>query len=147
MKCPFCGNKSDKVVDSREKSDGIEIRRRRECLNCNSRFTTYEYIADTPIMVLKRDNKPEPFNRDKLKRGIDLAVVKRPIDAKTVDDILNEIEDKCKNSGLSEITSLYIGELIMNRLRDLDEIAYIRFASVYRRFKDLGEFRRELEKL
>lgn len=146
MKCPFCGHLDDKVVDSRSRRNGMAIKRRRECLECKSRFTTYEYIEEMPVMVRKKDGRTEQFDRNKLKRGILLSLVKRQISLETIEAVVREIEEKIFRIGKHDIDSREIGDLLMARLRELDEVAYIRFASVYRRFEDLGEFRRELEK-
>lgn len=146
MKCPFCNHLEDKVVDSRSKRGGQAIRRRRECLECGARYTTYEYIEENPLMVRKLDGRTEPFDRAKLKRGIMLAVVKRQISSQMVDDLVAEVEERCHERG-QDIATEEIGSIIMEKLRNLDEVAYIRFASVYRRFQDLGAFRRELENI
>ncbi len=147
MKCPYCEHLEDKVVDSRSKRGGLATRRRRECLGCGARFTTYEYIEESPLMLTKSDGRTEPYDRSKLKRGISLAVVKRSISTENVEKLINEIEESCHELGQQEIASSELGAMVMNRLKDLDEVAYIRFASVYRQFKDIGEFREELDKL
>ncbi|MFN3820740.1 MAG: transcriptional regulator NrdR [bacterium] len=147
MHCPYCGHPEGKVLDTRTLREGSAIRRRRECLGCGRRYTTYEYVEISPLMVIKRDGRREPFSREKLKRGIVFAVAERPIPGDKVEDIVGEIEELCVEKGNSEISSQEIGEMVMDKLRALDEIAYIRFASVYRRFQDLGEFRRELEQI
>jgi len=147
MKCPFCGHEEDKVVDSRSAQDGRAVRRRRECLKCNERFTTYEYIENVILTVLKSDNRREPFDRHKLLHGITLACNKRPISEKKIEAIVNEIEARLQERSKSEVTSKYVGELVMEQLRDIDEIAYVRFASVYRKFQDKTEFIEELKKL
>ena len=146
MKCPFCDHPEDKVLDSRMIKDGAAIRRRRECLECARRFTTYEYI-EIPLMVLKHDARREQFDRGKLKRGIVTALAKRPVSAEAIDRLVAEVEEHCNESGKQEISSSEIGRIVMEKLRLLDEVAYIRFASVYRRFHDVGEFRRELEQM
>ncbi len=146
MKCPYCGNDEVKVVDSRSKQNGMAIRRRRQCDGCGRRFTTYEYVEEDRVRVRKRDGRTEDFDRAKLKRGLRLALVKRPFDEETIESLTSEIEDACAALGQPVVDSERIGELVMDRLRVLDEVAYIRFASVYRRFQDLGAFRRELEK-
>jgi len=146
MNCPYCGHPDDKVVDSRTIRDGTSIRRRRECLGCERRFTTYEYVEIT-LYVSKEDGRREPFNRDKLRRGVELALTKRPVPVEAIDKLVAEVEDECLRLGEQEIPAKRIGRMVMARLRRLDQVAYIRFASVYRRFKDVGEFRRELEKM
>jgi len=147
MKCPYCAHLEDKVVDSRSKRGGLATRRRRECLDCGERFTTYEYIEESPLMLTKSDGRIEPYDRSKLKRGISLAVVKRSISTENVVKMINEIEEKCHELGKQEISSADLGAMVMARLKELDEVAYIRFASVYRQFKDIGEFRKELDSL
>ncbi|MBT3232002.1 MAG: transcriptional repressor NrdR [Calditrichaeota bacterium] len=147
MKCPFCGHLEDKVVDSRSKQNGLAIRRRRECLGCNERFTTYEYIERAPLMVKKGDRRTEEFDREKLKSGIMLATVKRNVSSEAIDNIINEVVEKCHELGKQDISTSEIGEMVMNKLRQLDEVAYIRFASVYREFQDLGAFKREIDKM
>ena len=146
MKCPYCGHLEDKVVDSRAKREGAAIRRRRECMNCKRRYTTYEYV-ETPLTVIKRDGSRDTFDRGRLKKGIELALTKRPIPAQTVEKLVSEVEEECQKLEQLEVDSSYIGELVMQKLRDIDEVAYIRFASVYRRFEDAGEFRKELDKM
>lgn len=146
MKCPFCGYSEDKVVDSRSIRESAATRRRRECLQCGRRFTTYEYI-ETPLTVRKKDGRREPFDRGKLKRGLEIALTKRPIAAERVDQIVAEIEEECQKLELPEIAGSAIGEIVMRKLRQIDEVAYIRFASVYRRFEDVGEFRKELDSM
>jgi len=147
MKCPSCNHLEDKVTDSREIKDGAGVRRRRECLACGHRFTTYEYVEAEALMVLKKDGRREPFDREKLRRGIRMACAKRPIPADTIVQIALEVEEKCHELGAREYPATMIGEIVMSRLRPLDEVAYIRFASVYRRFRDAGEFRKELENM
>ena len=147
MKCPFCNYLEDKVVDSRSKRGGMAIRRRRECLGCGSRFTTYEYVEETSLMVRKQDGRIEAFDRAKLKRGINLALVKRHVSAEQVETVVNEIEDICHEKDAQEVQTSFIGEIVMNKLRQLDDVAYIRFASVYRKFQDLGAFKRELDSI
>ncbi|HSQ41822.1 MAG TPA: transcriptional regulator NrdR [Fibrobacteraceae bacterium] len=138
MICPFCKHGEDKVVDSR--SSGSAIRRRRECLGCGRRFTTYEYVEMVPLTVIKRDDTREPFAREKLLSGILTACKKRPIPRQTIDDIVNDIENKLMNSDSQEVRYDQIGNLVMDSLRHLDPVAYVRFASVYREFKEVGEF-------
>ena len=145
MKCPSCGHDEDRVVDSRAIKDGSAVRRRRECLACSRRYTTYEYIEESPLLVVKRDGRREPFDRPKLMRSIKLAIAKRPVSSEAVAKAVSEIEDRCHEIGTQEILASQIGEFVMGKLRTLDEVAYIRFASVYRRFQDAGEFKRELE--
>jgi transcriptional repressor NrdR len=147
MKCPFCGQEKDRVVDSRPSQDGRSVRRRRECESCGKRFTTYEYIEDVPLTVIKNDGRREPFDRQKLQRGIELACKKRPISSKKIGSLVEEIEEELQNLSKTEITSKEIGEVVMNRLKDLDEVAYVRFASVYHKFKDINEFMNELKNL
>jgi transcriptional repressor NrdR len=146
MLCPYCRSDKLKVVDKRE-SDDKSIRRRRECLKCKKRFTTYERIEAVPLIVIKRDKRREPFDRDKLRTGIMKACWKRPISQEKIEKIVDEIETELRNADKTEIRSRDIGELVMNKLKDLDEVAYIRFASVYRRFKDIQSFERELKGL
>jgi transcriptional repressor NrdR len=147
MKCPFCGYEKDKVVDSRPSQDGRSIRRRRKCSSCGRRFTTYEYIEDVSLTIIKNDKRREPFDRQKLSRGIELACKKRPISAKKIESIVDEIEEELQNLSRKEITSQEAGELVMKKLKELDEVAYVRFASVYRKFKDMNEFFAELKAL
>ncbi len=147
MKCPGCGHLEDKVVDSRSSQDGNAIRRRRECLQCGHRFTTYESIAVDSIYVIKQDERRELFDRDKLLRGVRRATEKRPVSAAQVEDLVNRVQAHSVAIGQSEITSADIGDLIMQELRQLDEVAYVRFASVYRRFKDPAEFMDELSSM
>ena len=147
MKCPFCGSENDKVVDSRESKEGASIRRRRECLRCEKRFTTYERIDEIPYMVVKKDGRREKFERQKVLSGLLRACEKRPISMGRMEQIVNEVEQFVVDSPERERTATEIGELIMDRLKQLDKVAYIRFASVYRDFKDVDEFRSELEHL
>ncbi len=147
MKCPHCGHEEDKVVDSRPQKDGRAIRRRRECLKCTKRYTTYEYVEQGSITVLKSDNRREAFDRNKLTHGIKLACNKRPVTSYEVAAMVEEIEARLHAMGGSEIPSQKIGELVMARLREVDEIAYVRFASVYRKFADKAEFLEEMKKL
>jgi transcriptional repressor NrdR len=147
MKCPFCAQEKDKVVDSRPSHDGRSVRRRRECESCGKRFTTYEYIEDVPLTVIKSDGRREPFDRQKLQRGIELACKKRPISSKKIASIVEEIEEELQNLSKTEITSKAVGETVMKKLKDLDEVAYVRFASVYHKFKDINEFMTELKNL
>ena len=147
MKCPFCGHEEDKVVDSRSVQDGRAVRRRRECLGCNERFTTYEYIENVTMTVIKSDLRREPFDRQKIVSGIKLACNKRPVTPKKIEAIVDELEARLHELSKTEVTSQYVGELIMEKLREVDEVAYVRFASVYRKFQDKTEFFEELKKL
>ena len=147
MKCPHCGYQESKVVDSRHSEDGMSIRRRRECLSCQKRFTTYETVEILPIIVVKRDNSRQPFDRNKILNGMLRACEKRPVSMQALEDAVNEIESLVQNSLEREITTQYIGELVMERLKRLDEVAYVRFASVYRQFKDIHSFMQELNKI
>ena len=147
MKCPFCGFEESKVIDSRPTDEGQRIRRRRECLDCGKRFTTYEIIESLPIIVIKKDKSREAFNRDKLMTGLLRACEKRPVSIDTLDNMIDEIETVLQNSLDREVSSEKIGELVMEKLKAIDEVAYVRFASVYRQFKDINTFMRELNKL
>lgn len=147
MRCPYCQYTESKVIDSRPTEEGEKIRRRRECLNCGKRFTTYEVVETTPLMVQKKDNSIEPFDREKLFNGIVRACEKRPVSMRDLEELVDRIESKLKNALLYEVPSPKIGELAMEELRELDEVAYVRFASVYRQFKDISTFMAELSKL
>jgi transcriptional repressor NrdR len=147
MKCPHCGFQESKVVDSRHSEDGTSIRRRRECLNCQKRFTTYETVESLPIIVVKRDNSRQAFDRNKIMNGMLRACEKRPVSMQELEQAVNEIESLVQNSLEREITTEYIGEQVMERLKALDEVAYVRFASVYRQFKDIHSFMQELNKI
>ena len=147
MKCPFCGYEEDRVIDTRQIDDGTTIRRRRECLKCLRRFTTYEKIETIPVMVIKKDKSRQPFNRDKILTGLMRACEKRPVSVSDLENIVNEIESYIYNSTQKEITSREIGEMVMAKLKELDEVAYVRFASVYKQFKDIDTFMEELKKL
>lgn len=147
MKCPFCGFEESKVIDSRPTDEGERIRRRRECLECNKRFTTYEIIESLPIIVIKKDKSREAFSRDKLLNGLMRACEKRPVSIDTLDKLISDIEMKIQNSLDREVSSDKIGELVMEKLKDVDEVAYVRFASVYRQFKDINTFMDELNTL
>ena len=147
MRCLYCGNLESKVVDSRSTDDGTAIRRRRECLNCGRRFTTYEKIESVPIIVVKKDGSRQPYDREKLQRGIMYACASRPVSIDMVDHMLDEIETTVHNSLEREVSSVKIGEMVMDRLRKIDEVSYVRFASVYKQFKDIDTFKAELEKL
>lgn len=147
MKCPYCGYQESKVVDSRHSEDGTSIRRRRECLSCQKRFTTYETVESLPIVVVKKDNSREPFDRAKILRGMVRACEKRPVAMAELESAVAEIEQIVQNSLEREIPTSRIGELVMERLKPLDEVAYVRFASVYRQFKDINSFMHELNKI
>lgn len=147
MKCPYCGFEESKVIDSRPTDEGEKIRRRRECLNCTKRFTTYEQIESLPIMVIKKDKTRETFNRDKLLTGMLRACEKRPVSIDQMENMIDEIETTIQNTLDREVTSEKIGELVMDKLKAVDEVAYVRFASVYRQFKDINTFMSELNKL
>lgn len=147
MKCPFCSYEESKVIDSRPTTDGDRIRRRRECLKCSKRFTTYEIVETMPIIVIKKDNTREVFSREKLMTGLLRACQKRPVSVDAIESLIDEIESELRNSLDREVKSEYIGELVMNKLKSLDEVAYVRFASVYRQFKDINTFLEELNKL
>ena len=147
MKCPYCGYQESKVVDSRHSDDGGSIRRRRECLSCQKRFTTYETVESLPIVVVKKDNSREPFDRNKILRGMVRACEKRPVSMAELEKAVTEIEQIVQNSLEREVNTEKIGELVMERLKPLDEVAYVRFASVYRQFKDINSFMHELNKI
>jgi transcriptional repressor NrdR len=147
MKCPFCANAENKVIDSRISKDGKAIRRRRECLGCARRFTTYEYVEDILPMVVKKDGRREQFDRQKILNGVKKACEKRPISMEAIDKIVENVEQACQEIQAEEITSTVVGEKVMNELRALDGVAYVRFASVYRQFRDVGEFMSELKDL
>ncbi|MCX8093607.1 MAG: transcriptional regulator NrdR [Candidatus Goldbacteria bacterium] len=146
MKCPFCGYKKDKVVDSRESRDGEAIRRRRECLKCYRRFTTYEQIEHTLPLVIKKDGRREQFDRNKILAGLSKACEKRPISVNKLYEFVDDIEKQLYSRMEKEVSSSVIGEMIMEKLAQLDEVAYVRFASVYRQFKDINAFTKELQK-
>jgi len=147
MRCPFCNENSDRVVDSRESRNGHTIRRRRECLDCGRRYTSYERIEDIPFMVVKRDGSRTEFDRKKLLIGLYKACEKRPVPAKSIDRIVDEVEQQVHEREEREISTQEIGQFIMNHLKDLDQVAYVRFASVYRRFEDIDAFMTELKSL
>lgn len=147
MKCPFCDYSDSKVIDSRPTEEGGAIRRRRECISCGNRFTTYEKIETIPLVVVKNDSSREPFDRHKLLTGIMHACVKRPVPIAKIENIVNNIEATLSNSLKREVSSTEIGEMVMEYLKEVDEIAYVRFASVYRKFQDVDMFRSELTKL
>ena len=146
MKCPFCGDQESKVVDSRRSEDGQSIRRRRECLNCQRRFTTYEIVESLPIIVVKRDGTRQNFDRNKILNSMIRAFDKRKVNISDLDRITTEIEQTIQNTLEREITTDKLGEMVMERIKPLDEVAYIRFASVYRRFQDVGSFVREVSR-
>ncbi|MBR6407244.1 MAG: transcriptional regulator NrdR [Clostridia bacterium] len=147
MKCPFCSFRESKVIDSRPTDEDTKIRRRRECLNCQKRFTTYEMVESVPIIIVKKDKSRELFDRQKLLNGMLRACEKRPVPLEKLESAVDAIEAQLQNSLEGEITSMQIGELVMEQLRTLDEVAYVRFASVYRQFKDINTFMDELNKL
>jgi transcriptional repressor NrdR len=147
MRCPFCGFLESKVIDSRESKKGISIRRRRECLSCKRRFTTYEKIEEIPYMVVKKDGTRQPFDSQKLLRGMMKSCEKRPIQISQLEEIVEEIESLLQERPDKELGVAEIGQLVMDRLKELDKVAYVRFASVYREFADVAEFRQELEDL
>ena len=147
MKCPFCSHIEDKVVDSREAKEGDAIRRRRECLKCRRRFTTYEHIEDVLPFVVKKDGRREVFDRNKILGGLKKACEKRPVAMDVLEEIVSRIEKKAQESGEKEIPSSMIGSEVMRELQNLDEVAYVRFASVYREFKDIKEFEKELKNI
>ncbi len=147
MKCPFCGYLDSKVVDSRPAEDGTSIRRRRECLECHKRFTTFEIMESLPVVVIKRDGSRQSFDRSKLLNGMIRACEKRPVTFSTLEKIAEEIEQTLQNDMDREVPSTRIGEMVMDRLKGIDEVAYVRFASVYRQFKDISTFMAELSKL
>ena len=147
MRCPYCECDESKVVDSRPIESGQAIRRRRECMKCNKRFTTYENIEEIPLIIIKKDGNRQVYNRSKLLNGIIRACEKRPVSIEEMEQIVDDIEKTLYNSMEKEITTDYIGELVMERLKYIDEVAYVRFASVYRQFKDLNTFMEELKKL
>lgn len=149
MRCPYCGSFDDKVLESRTMAGGESIRRRRECLSCSYRFTSYEHIEEKPFMVVKRDSRRQPFDRHKLEKGVERALEKRPISTATKENIVNEIEDHAimKGKATREITTNELGELVLEKLYEVDKVAYIRFASVYKHFESLEEFIQEVNKL
>lgn len=147
MRCPFCGFEEDKVIDSRPTDEGSAIRRRRECSKCQKRFTTYEKVESVPLIVVKKDGTRQAFDRDKLLNGLLRAVEKRPVPVHDLEMLVDEIESQIHNTLRREITSREIGEMVMSRLKNMDEVAYVRFASVYRQFKDINTFMEELRKL
>lgn len=147
MKCPFCDYYETKVVDSRPTDEGQAIRRRRECIKCSKRFTTYEKVEEIPLIIIKKDKSRESYDRNKILNGILKACEKRPVPLSVIEETVDEIEKTLYNSMEKEVTSQHIGEMIMNKLKNIDEVAYVRFASVYRQFKDINTFMEELKKL
>lgn len=147
MRCPYCGHEESKVIDSRPTDEGERIRRRRECLKCSKRFTTYEVIETVPIVVIKKDKSRETFDRNKLMNGLLRACEKRPVSIDTLEHIVDEIENMLQNSLDREIPSSLIGKYAMEKLKDVDDVAYVRFASVYRQFKDINTFMDELNRI
>ena len=147
MKCPYCGDSSDKVVDSRESRDSLSIRRRRECQECGRRFTTQERIEEMLPMIVKKDGRREPYRREKVVAGIQRACEKRPVSVEDIEAIADELERALIELGEKEVPSSTVGEILIDKLRDTDDVAYVRFASVYRSFKDVDEFMRELQEV
>ncbi len=147
MRCPFCSYSESKVIDSRPAEEGSTIRRRRECLSCGKRFTTYEIMERLPLLVVKKDGRRQSFDRVKLLNGMVRACEKRPVPMAALETIVDDIEQDLQNSLEREVSSVKIGEMVMDKLKDLDEVAYVRFASVYRQFKDINTFMDELNKL
>ena len=147
MKCPFCGNLESKVVDSRPSDEGASIRRRRECLECHKRFTTYETMESLPLVVIKKDGSRQPFDRDKLLGSMLKDCEKRSVPLADLERMAGEIEQALQNDMEREVSSSVIGDLVMEKLKEVDEVAYVRFASVYRQFKDIGTFKEELDRL
>lgn len=145
MRCPFCKVDNDRVVDSRSSSEGAVVRRRRECLACGKRFTTYERIEETPLRVIKKDGSRAPFDREKIRHGIQRACEKRPVSAAQIEQVVQDIEDEVTKRFDREVPTRVIGELIMERLKSIDTVAYVRFASVYREFKDTADFLAAIE--
>ena len=147
MKCPYCDHNGTKVLDSRPANENKSIRRRRECEKCQRRFTTFEMVEETPLMVIKKDGSREEFNREKMLRGLIRACEKRPVSVDQLERIVNDVEQELRNTAATEVESRQIGELVMEQLYPVDEVAYVRFASVYRQFKDINMFMRELNAL
>lgn len=144
MKCPFCKNLDSRVVDSRVSGEGFTIRRRRECPKCQNRFTTYEQVAETKVTVIKKDHSREPFDREKIRIGVAVACYKRPVSPEQIDNLIAEVEADVLGRNEAEITSGEVGEIVMEHLRSLDQVAYVRFASVYREFQDASDFESEI---
>ena len=147
MKCPFCNYENTRVIDSRPAEDNSSIRRRRVCDGCNKRFTTYEKVEAIPLVIVKKDDNREAYDRSKIETGVLRACHKRPVNTDSIEDLVDEVEADILNRGEKEISSRVIGELVMNKLKDLDAVAYVRFASVYREFKDINTFMDELKKV
>lgn len=147
MKCPYCGDENTRVIDSRSAEDGDSIRRRRQCDKCGKRFTTYEKIETIPVFVIKKDNSREPYDRAKIEKGIMLSCRKRPVKIEKITRMIDDIENTILNQDSKEVPSSFIGELIMEHLRNLDQVAYVRFASVYREFQDVDTFMKELQNI
>ena len=147
MKCPFCSSDEDKVIDSRSSNEGKSVRRRRECLKCDKRFTTYEYVEEIPLMLIKKDGRREAFDRNKIINGIMKACEKRPVSVEKVEGIVDRVEKELQKSFDKEVKAQVVGELVMDLLHKVDEVAYVRFASVYRQFKDINQFMKELKDL
>ena len=147
MRCPKCGHNDSKVIDSRPSENQEAIRRRRECIECGHRFTTYERRDESPLLIIKKDNSKEIFNREKLLRGLETATVKRDIELEQLNNLITDIELDLKDQGIFEIPSTKLGEMVLLKLKDIDKVAYVRFASVYRDFKDIDEFNEELRSL
>lgn len=146
MNCPFCSNCESKVVDSRPTDEGQAIRRRRECTSCSKRFTTYEKIDEIPLIVVKKNGNREPYNRNKILNGIIRSCEKRPVSLKKIEELVDQIEKQIYNTMEREVTTILIGNLVIDKIKDLDEVAYVRFASVYREFKDINTFMDEVKK-
>ncbi len=147
MKCPFCLHDDDKVIDSRASNEGKSVRRRRECTKCKKRFTTYEYVEEVPLMVIKKDGRRESFDRNKIISGIVKACEKRPVSMEKIETVVDRVEKELQKSFDKEVKAQAIGELVMDHIHKLDEVAYVRFASVYRQFKDINQFMKELKDL
>lgn len=147
MRCPYCGYKEDKVVDSRSTAEDSAVRRRRECLKCGKRFTTYEYVEEVSLAVTKKDGRHEPFDRKKIVAGIMRACEKRPVSIEKIEEIVTQVERAIQKKSDREVASSRIGELVMEKLKALDDVAYVRFASVYRQFKDVSQFMLELKEM
>ncbi len=147
MRCPFCEYEDSKVIDSRSSNEGRVVRRRRECLKCERRFTTKEYVEETPLLVVKNDGRREPFDREKILRGVQVACSKRPISMETINRLVEKVESDLRDNNRDEVSSRQIGQHIMANLREIDEVAYVRFASVYRKFQAKEEFLEELKGL
>ncbi|MCA8969904.1 MAG: transcriptional repressor NrdR [Planctomycetes bacterium] len=147
MRCPYCKTDNDRVIDSRSSSDGLSIRRRRQCLGCSRRFTTYERVESTPMRVVKKDGMRLPFDRDKIRNGLFKACEKRPVSKEQIETIVDRVERQCSEAFDNEVPTSMIGNLVMLELRNLDQVAYVRFASVYREFKDASQFLEELRPL